>query len=88
MNDVPIQIRNPEIARAIRELAAETGQPITDAVGDAVKAQLSRLKAARPAEVQRRLEAIREISRQIAKLPVLGPVPTDADFYDEEDFPN
>jgi hypothetical protein len=87
MNDVPIQIRNPEVVRAIRELAAKRGQPITDVVGDVVKAELMRLSGSQLAEAQRRLATIQAISRQIADLPVLGPTPTDADFYDEDGFP-
>jgi uncharacterized protein with PIN domain len=38
MNDAPIQIRDPKVVRAIREWARETGQPISEAVGEVVLA--------------------------------------------------
>jgi hypothetical protein len=87
MNDAPIQIRNPEIVRAIRELAAETGRPITEVVGDVVQAELARRQARLNETYDQRLVAIREISRQFRDLPVVGPTPTDDDFYDEDGFP-
>ena len=43
----PIQIKKDDVARDIRELAALTGEPITDAVGEAVRE--------RPDRVRRRL---------------------------------
>ena len=55
MNDVPIQIRNPEVIRAIRELAARKRLPITEVVGEAVSAELGRLDCLKEAEVSRRL---------------------------------
>jgi hypothetical protein len=87
MNDVPIQIRNPDVVRAIRELAAEKGQPITEAVGDVVRAELCRLAATRETQVQQRMEAARRIVDEFNALPVLGAVPTDDDFYDKDGFP-
>jgi hypothetical protein len=87
MNDVPIQIRNPEVIRAIRELAAEKGQPITEVVGEAVRAELLRLSSRREAEIQRRMEAARKIIAEFNALPVVGPLLTDDDLYDEDGFP-
>ena len=48
MNDAPIQIRNPEVAKAIRALARKRGLPITEAVSEAVNAELTRLEGATP----------------------------------------
>jgi hypothetical protein len=87
MNDVPVQIRNPEIARAIRELAAKKGQPITEAVGDLVIAELRRLEAMKEAEVQRKLAAVKRLVDEFNALPVIGPLLTDEDLYDENGFP-
>ena len=87
MNDAPIQIRNPEIARAIRELAEKKGQPITEAVGDAVHAELQRLDTAKRADVQRKLAAIDDILERYGSWPIRGPTPTDDDFYNEDGFP-
>jgi len=87
MNDVPIQIRNPEVIRAIRELAARKGQPITEVVGDAVHAELHRLQGDRQAVTDRRMAAIRDAVERFNALPVVGPLLTDDDLYDEDGFP-
>ena len=87
MNDVPIQIRNPDVVRAIRQLAAEKRLPITEVVGEAVNAELSRITAGREAEVQRRLAAVRAIVERFNALPVVGPLLTDDDLYDEDGLP-
>lgn len=84
---IPIQIRRPEVAQAIRELAEKTGQPITDAVAGAVHDALARLDAAREAEVQRKIAAVEDIVRRFNALPTVGPLLTDDDLYDEDGFP-
>jgi hypothetical protein len=87
MNDAPIQIRNPEVTRAIRELAEQSGRPITEAVGDAVKEALSRRRAKREQGYQSRLAAIDAVVEKIRRLPRVGPMLTDDDFYDEDGLP-
>jgi hypothetical protein len=87
MNDAPIQIRNPEVTRAIRALAAKKGQPITEAVADVVHAELTRLEGQHEAEVQRRIARAKEIVARFSALPKLGPPLADDDLYDEDGFP-
>jgi hypothetical protein len=87
MSEAPIQIRKPEVARAIRRLAQKKGQAITDAVADVVNAELCRLEDASEAEAQRRIARAKQIVARFQALPTLGPVPTDDDFYDEAGFP-
>jgi hypothetical protein len=87
MNDTPIQIRKPEVTRAIRELAEKTGQPITEAVADAVQDRLARLDDANEAEIERRIARAKEIVARFAALPKLGPPLTDDDLYDKDGFP-
>ena len=87
MNDAPIQIRNPVAVRAIRQLASESGKPITQAVGDAVAAELQRRRCEHDEEWRRRLEAIRDIARRFRELPIVGPGVTDDDLYDEDGLP-
>ncbi len=87
MTDAPIQIRKPEVTRAIRALAEKKGQPITDVVAEAVNTELQRLEAAGEAEVQRRLALIEDAVARFNALPVLGPLLTDDDLYDEDGFP-
>ena len=87
MNDAPIQIRNPDVTRAIRELAEKKGQPITEAVAEAVNAELVRPGGEREAVVKRKLAAVREIVERLNALPVVGPLLTDDDLYDEDGLP-
>jgi hypothetical protein len=87
MNDAPIQIRNPKVVRAIRELASETGQPISEAVGEVVLAELARRHSARDETFEARLAAIEAVSRKFGDLPVIGPRLTDDDLYDEDGLP-
>jgi hypothetical protein len=87
MNDAPIQIRNPEVTRAIRELAEKKGQPITEVVADAVQAELARLGDAQEAEVQRRIAKAEAIVARFRALPKLGPPLIDDDLYDEDGLP-
>ena len=87
MNDAPIQIRNPKVVRAIRELASETGRPISEAVGEVVLAELARRHAAHCETLETRRAAIQDIVRQIGELPIVGPTLTDGDLYDEDGLP-
>ena len=87
MNDAPIQIRNPEVTRAIRALAEKKGQPITDVVAEAVNAELERLEDVRKTEAQRRLALIEDAVTRFNALPVVGPLLADDDLYDEDGFP-
>jgi hypothetical protein len=87
MNDAPIQIRNPDVTRAIRALAEQKGQPITDVVAEAVNTELQRLEAGREAEVRRRLALIEDAVARFNALPAVGPLLTDDDLYDEDGFP-
>jgi hypothetical protein len=87
MNDAPIQIRNLKVVRAIRELASDSGQSISDAVGEVVLAELARRRSAQDETFESRLAASREIRRRFRELPVVGPTLTDDDFYDEDGLP-
>jgi hypothetical protein len=87
MNDASIQIRNPDAVRAIRQLASESGKPITQAVGDAVAAELQRRRCEHDEEWRRRLAAIHDIARRFRELPTIGPGLADEDLYDEDGLP-
>jgi hypothetical protein len=82
---VPVQIRNQDVVRAIRELASLKGVALTDAVAEAVRSELRRarhLKAAREKERE-----IDELVRRFKELPKVGPMLTDRDLYDEDGMP-
>jgi antitoxin VapB len=83
--NAPIQIRRDDVVQDIRELASLTEQSITDAVASAVRAELARTRAKSGLEARR--QAVQEIVRQFRELPVVGPMLTDADFYDEDGLP-
>jgi hypothetical protein len=87
MNDAPIQIRNPDVVRSIRALAEKTGRPITDAVAQAVEAELKRREAEDEQEFQRRLRAIDAAVERFHALPIVGPLLTDDDLYDDDGLP-
>jgi hypothetical protein len=87
MTDQPIQIRKPRVAEAIRKLAARRGVGITDAVAEAVDDALRRLDRVDEAEMQRRLARIRRAVDEFNALPIVGPILTDDDLYDEDGFP-
>ena len=87
MNDVPIQIRNPEVTRAIRALAQRKQRPITDVVAEVVNAELSRLERQDEDEIARRMARVEEIVAEFNALPIVGPLLTDDDLYDEDGLP-
>jgi antitoxin VapB len=82
---VPVQIRKEEVVRDIRELAALQRKPITEAVADAVKAELGRARRASDVEARRR--DVRRLVEEFNALPRVGPMLTDADLYDEDGLP-
>ncbi|HEX5775838.1 MAG TPA: type II toxin-antitoxin system VapB family antitoxin [Caulobacteraceae bacterium] len=87
MNGPPIQIRNDEVVREIRELADLTHKPITEAVSTAVKAELARVRRRSEKEKAEQRAAVREIVERFKALPKVGPMLTDEDLYDEDGLP-
>jgi hypothetical protein len=83
----PIQIKRPDVADEARALAALTGVSITDAIGNAVKAQLAieRVKA-NSKLAKRKAEAARALA-ELRRLPIVGPDLMDDDLYDAEGIP-
>ncbi|MFN0100831.1 MAG: type II toxin-antitoxin system VapB family antitoxin [Bryobacteraceae bacterium] len=75
------------MVRDIRLLAELTGQPITDAVAEAVRAKLVDAQRAKEADIAERLRRVAVVQARIAALPRIGELPTDADFYDEDGIP-
>lgn len=73
-----LSIRDRETDRLARELAALTGETMTQAIKTAVQERLQRARRRREDEVERRRRAIDEITQRVVKLPVL-----DERFEDE-----
>lgn len=85
--NAPVQIRKPEVAERLRELARLEGKSITDLVEEMVRERDERLTAAREAEIQRKLAAAEETVRRFQALPIIGPLLTDDDLYDKDGLP-
>ena len=81
MADTTILIENPDVVRDIQKLAAQTGKPATEAVAEAVRAQLSDQSTL--AEDQE-LEAL---LAEIDALPKTGLPLTDDDLYGDDGLP-
>ena len=83
---MPLSIRHPEADRLARELAARTGESLTDAAMNALRERLGRHPGRKPAiRLRDELRAIRE---RCAKLPVLdNRAPDQILGYDERGLP-
>ena len=71
---MPINIKDAETEKVIRELAAITGESITDAVRHAAEAMIAARAAERAAARSRRHDANRQILDEIRKLKPMRPV--------------
>jgi antitoxin VapB len=79
-----LNIKSPETERLAREVAALTGESITEAVRKGLELRLAEAIAERQATAARKLAAIRDIQEQVrAKLggQTLEPIPKSV--YDE-----
>ena len=85
--NAPVQIRKPEVAERLRALARLEGKSITDLVDEMVRERDARLTAAREAEIDVRRQAVQEAVRRFNAQPILGPLLTDDDLYDEDGLP-
>lgn len=85
--NAPVQIRKPEVAERLRELARLEGKSITDLVEEMVRERDERLVARREAEIEAKLAAVEKIVAHFNSLPIVGPLLTDDDFYDEDGLP-
>ena len=81
-----LSIKNPEVERLARELAAKTGESITDAVMVALRDRIDRETRRRDGQRLRRMMGIAE---DIARLPHLDTRSADEIIgYDEHGVPS
>lgn len=85
--NAPVQIKNEDVTARLRRLAAREGVSMTDLVDQMSREREARLSDAFEAEVERKIAAANEIVRHFQTLPILGPIPTDDDLYDEDGLP-
>ena len=83
-----LSIRDPETDRLARELAALTGESMTEAIRTALAERLVRTRHAREDEVRRLIADVRAIQARVARLPVLDGRPEDETLgYDADGLP-
>ena len=81
-----LSLKDPDVDRLAREVAARTGETLTTAVAVALKERLARLKGRRRRRPLR--EELREIARRCAALPTLDDRSADEIVgYDERGLP-
>lgn len=85
--NAPVQIRKTDTVERLRRLASLEGKTITELVDEMVRERDERLVAEREADIERRLAEVRETVRRFQALPIVGPLLTDDDFYDEDGLP-
>jgi antitoxin VapB len=80
-----LSIKSDEADRLVRELAAETGESLTEAVVIALQERLMRKRAGRGPRMSVRL---RRLQSDVARLPVLDPrTPDEILGYDDNGLP-
>ena len=85
--NAPVQIRKADTVERLRRLAQVEGKTITELVDEMVRERDERLTAKREADIDRRRKAVEEAVRRFNALPVIGPMLTDDDLYDELGLP-
>ena len=81
-----LSLKDPEVDRLAREVAARTGETLTAAVAVALRERLARLKGRRGRRPLR--EELRAIAQRCAALPTLDDRPADEILdYDERGLP-
>lgn len=81
-----LNIKNEEAERLARLVAKEADETVTEAVAQALRERLARLRARRSADLQ--LDGVLELAEQCARLPDLDPRSGDQILgYDEHGAP-
>ncbi len=81
-----INIKSLEAERLAREVAAKTGESLTEAIQKSLAERLDRLKRQRRSHIL--LGQLEDILQRVDKLPVLDPRPPDEIVgYDENGLP-
>lgn len=86
MHLMPLSIKNPHTEDLARELAARTGESITEAVTAAVRERLKNLRG--PETAGRSRQRVERLLREFDALPELDPrKPDEILGYDEQGLP-
>ena len=83
---MPINIKNMETERLAREVAAKTGESLTEAIQKALEQRLERLKQQGKSQILK--SQLDDILRRVDQLPVLDSrTPDEILGYDEHGLP-
>lgn len=84
---MPLNIKDPETDRLVRQLAQLTGENITDAVRKAVESRLEQERRRRGKTIDR--AALRRVQKTIAALPIVDDrSPEELLGYDDSGLPS
>jgi antitoxin VapB len=84
-----LSIKNLEVERMIRGLAARRGAPMTEALRQLLAEEEARAAAARAAEVEAKVQAVRAIAARIAAMPDVSDLTDDEILgYDADGIPS
>jgi hypothetical protein len=70
-----INLKNPEVERALYELSEETGESLTEAAGVAFRERLERLRAVKKGRQERSLRALLDLVEEGRGAPVRQATP-------------
>src|SRR3954471_17593248 len=84
-----LNLKNPEVYRLASELAAATGESMTEAVRLSLQERLDRVNKSQAVEVERRIRRVHELAAMIRSLAPPGYFGQDFDelMYDENGLP-
>lgn len=85
--NAPVQIRKSDTVERLRRLASLEGKTITELVDEMVRERDRRYEENREADIVQRRQTVEEAVRRFQALPIVGPLLTDDDFYDENGLP-
>ena len=81
-----LNLKHPDADRLARELAAKTGESLTDAVINALRERLAREQRSGAGAIRK--EILRDARLRLSKYPVLDPRPADEILgYDDRGLP-
>ncbi len=78
-----LSIKNEEVEARVRRLSELTGQGVTEAIDEAVRARLNALERDQEAEQARIHAAVKAIRQKYGPLPPLDQKAIDDEIYDE-----
>lgn len=85
--NAPVQIRKSDTVERLRRLASLEGKTITELVDEMVRERDRQYELRRENDIEARRQAVEEIVAHFNSLPIIGPLLTDDDFYDEDGLP-